>query len=163
MQNLMKCIKYFSFFSLVNLADQMIGNSLTATEHSKLESNFDRAFKWTDFHILEQEKHGYLKEQELEPDGRYVSRIFFFTPDGNFIEDAYNKHEKADNEHKYFYGSPSHIAETQLFVLRECCEKPTSVTFDHEQSELEDWDTKNEILAPTLLSSTCDMYHNIIL
>ncbi|XP_043248674.1 thioredoxin domain-containing protein 12-like [Colletes gigas] len=197
MQNLIRCFKYVSSFSLVDLASQVIGNDLIITE---CDGSFDRLFKWRRFQngfkeakacrkpILlfvhkplcpacqtlkqkfsksvrlmdlsdsfvmiqaEQEKCKHMDEQKFLPDGKYVPRILFFTPDGDFIEDAYNKHPNADKEHKYFYSNPSQIAESMLFVLREYIKGPLSVLFEHERWKSDNWDTDDDVLTPTVLS-----------
>lgn len=56
-------------------------------------------------------------EARFQPDGTYVPRILFFTPDGEFMEDVYNRHPKADNEYKYFYSSTSQIIDSMILAL----------------------------------------------
>jgi hypothetical protein len=58
----------------------------------------------------------------FQPDGTYVPRILFFTPDGEFMKDIYNRHPKADDKYKYFYSNTNQIINSMLSVL-ECCSK----------------------------------------
>jgi len=56
----------------------------------------------------------------FQPDGTYVPRILFFTPDGEFMEDIYNRHPKADNKYKYFYSNTGPIINSMLLALEHC-------------------------------------------
>ncbi|XP_012227694.2 thioredoxin domain-containing protein 12-like [Linepithema humile] len=56
-------------------------------------------------------------EAKYQPDGTYVPRILFFTPDGEFMEDVYNYHPKANNEYKYFYSSTCQIIDSMVLAL----------------------------------------------
>ncbi|XP_012276071.1 thioredoxin domain-containing protein 12-like [Orussus abietinus] len=53
----------------------------------------------------------------FHPDGKYVPRILFFTPEGRLLREAYNRHAR-DPKYKYFYSNPSHVIETMLMVLQ---------------------------------------------
>ncbi|XP_078043530.1 thioredoxin domain-containing protein 12 [Augochlora pura] len=64
-------------------------------------------------------KHPFINSGRYQPDGKYVPRILFFTPNGKFIMEAFNKSKNA-KEQKYFYSSPPDVIETMLFVLKEC-------------------------------------------
>ncbi|XP_076248373.1 thioredoxin domain-containing protein 12 [Calliopsis andreniformis] len=90
-------------------------------------------------------------KEKFQPDGKYVPRILFFTPDGNLIKEAYNKHPSADQDYRYFYNNSAQVIDTMLFVLKEYCKDPSSVIFDHAQWKSEICDTDNEILTPTVL------------
>lgn len=56
-------------------------------------------------------------EARFQPDGTYVPRILFFTPDGEFMEDVYNRHPKADDKYKYFYSSTAQIVDSMILAL----------------------------------------------
>ncbi|KYM79510.1 Thioredoxin domain-containing protein 12 [Atta colombica] len=56
-------------------------------------------------------------EAKFQPDGTYVPRILFFTPDGEFMKDVYNHHQKADDKYKYFYNSTSQIIDSMILAL----------------------------------------------
>ncbi|XP_076670274.1 thioredoxin domain-containing protein 12 [Andrena cerasifolii] len=92
-----------------------------------------------------------LNDKKYQPDGKYVPRLLFFTPDGELIKEAYNKHPNVDKDTQYFYSSAPQIIETMLFVLKDYCKDPLPVTFDYEQWNLESGDTDDEILVPTML------------
>ncbi|XP_029678751.1 thioredoxin domain-containing protein 12-like [Formica exsecta] len=62
-------------------------------------------------------------EARFQPDGTYVPRILFFTPDGEFMEDVYNRHPKADNKYKYFYSRTSQIIDSMFLALERCSDK----------------------------------------
>ncbi|XP_050458531.1 thioredoxin domain-containing protein 12-like [Cataglyphis hispanica] len=62
-------------------------------------------------------------EARFQPDGTYVPRILFFTPDGEFMTDVYNRHPLADEKYKYFYSRTSHIIDSMLLALECCCDK----------------------------------------
>ncbi|XP_012536084.1 thioredoxin domain-containing protein 12-like [Monomorium pharaonis] len=66
----------------------------------------------------------------FQPDGTYVPRILFFTPDGEFMKDIYNRHPKADNKYKYFYSSPSQIVDSMILALERCSENSLNDTFE---------------------------------
>ncbi|EFN82717.1 thioredoxin domain-containing protein 12 [Harpegnathos saltator] len=59
-------------------------------------------------------------EARFQPDGTYVPRILFFTSDGEFMEDVYNRHPKADNKCKYFYSNTTQIIDSMLLALERC-------------------------------------------
>ncbi|XP_014472094.1 PREDICTED: thioredoxin domain-containing protein 12-like [Dinoponera quadriceps] len=59
-------------------------------------------------------------ETRFQPDGTYVPRILFFTPDGEFMEDIYNRHSQADNKCKYFYSSTGQIIDSMILALERC-------------------------------------------
>ncbi|XP_025267275.1 thioredoxin domain-containing protein 12-like [Camponotus floridanus] len=59
-------------------------------------------------------------EMRFQPDGTYVPRILFFTPDGEFMENVYNRHPKADDKYKYFYNSTSQIIDSMILALELC-------------------------------------------
>ncbi|KAG5329202.1 TXD12 protein, partial [Acromyrmex charruanus] len=61
-------------------------------------------------------------EAKFQPDGTYVPRILFFTPDGKFMKDVYNHHPKADNKFKYFYNNTSQIIDSMILALEHCSE-----------------------------------------
>ncbi|XP_029164062.1 thioredoxin domain-containing protein 12-like [Nylanderia fulva] len=67
-------------------------------------------------------------EARFQPDGTYVPRILFFTPDGEFMEDIYNRHPKADNKYKYFYNSTSQIIDSMILALERCSEESSVET-----------------------------------
>ncbi|XP_018341476.1 PREDICTED: thioredoxin domain-containing protein 12-like [Trachymyrmex septentrionalis] len=56
-------------------------------------------------------------EAKFEPDGTYVPRILFFTSDGKFMKDVYNRHSKANDKYKYFYNNPSQIIDSMILAL----------------------------------------------
>ncbi|KZC04832.1 Thioredoxin domain-containing protein 12 [Dufourea novaeangliae] len=85
----------------------------------------------------EKGKNKALNEKKFEPDGTYVPRILFFTSDGRFIVESYNRHADAEKEHKYFYVQPSQIVESMLFVLKEYGNEPMPVMFEPERSHLD--------------------------
>ncbi|TGZ43782.1 thioredoxin domain-containing protein 12 isoform X1 [Temnothorax longispinosus] len=62
-------------------------------------------------------------EARFQPDGTYVPRILFFTPDGEFMRDIYNRHPKADDKYKYFYSSTSQIIDSMILALERCSVK----------------------------------------
>ncbi|KAL0117165.1 hypothetical protein PUN28_010186 [Cardiocondyla obscurior] len=73
--------------------------------------------------VMVRVKKGELSTQDearFQPDGTYVPRILFFTPDGEFIKDIYNRHPKADDKYKYFYSSTSQIIDSMLLALEHC-------------------------------------------
>lgn len=53
----------------------------------------------------------------FQPDGTYVPRILFFTSDGEFMKDVYNRHPKADEKYKYFYSNTSQIIDSMILAL----------------------------------------------
>jgi len=59
----------------------------------------------------------------FQPDGTYVPRILFFTPDGKFMEEIYNRHPKADNKYKYFYSNANQIINSMILALEQCSEE----------------------------------------
>lgn len=59
-------------------------------------------------------------EKKFEPDGTYVPRILFFTPDGKFMEDIYNRHPKGDEKYKYFYTNTAQIIDSMILALERC-------------------------------------------
>lgn len=67
-------------------------------------------------------------EARFEPDGTYVPRILFFTPDGEFIEDIYNRHPKADDKYKYFYSNTAQIIDSMILTLERCSIKESTKT-----------------------------------
>lgn len=69
-------------------------------------------------------------EAKFQPDGTYVPRILFFTPDGEFIKDIYNRHPKADYKYKYFYNSTSQIIDSMILALERCSEESLKSTLD---------------------------------
>lgn len=71
-------------------------------------------------------------EVKFQPDGTYVPRILFFTPDGEFMKDIYNRHPKADDKFKYFYSGTSQIIDSMLLALERCSEKSLNGTLDDE-------------------------------
>lgn len=58
-----------------------------------------------------------IKSINYSPDGKYVPRVLFFTSEGKLILNAYNRHQDADKEHKYFYSSPSQIVKVMQQVI----------------------------------------------
>lgn len=62
-------------------------------------------------------------EVRFQPDGTYVPRILFFTPDGEFMEDIYNRHPQADNKCKYFYSNAIQIIDSMILALERCPKK----------------------------------------
>ncbi|KYQ59836.1 Thioredoxin domain-containing protein 12 [Trachymyrmex zeteki] len=62
-------------------------------------------------------------EAKFQPDGTYVPRILFFTPDGEFMKDVYNHHPKADDKYKYFYNNTSQIIDSMILALKRCSEE----------------------------------------
>ena len=54
--------------------------------------------------------------KKFEPDGKYVPRILFFTSQGEFISEAYNR-QNNDSNFRYFYGSPAEVVEVMRFVV----------------------------------------------
>lgn len=67
----------------------------------------------------------------FQPDGTYVPRILFFTPDGDFMKDIYNRHPKADDKYKYFYSNTSQIIDSMILALERCSGKSLDdYTFD---------------------------------
>lgn len=56
-------------------------------------------------------------EARFQPDGTYVPRILFFTPDGELMEDIYNRHPTADDKYKYFYSNKTQIVDSMLLAL----------------------------------------------
>lgn len=97
----------------------------------------------------EMESDTTLNKKMFQPDGKYVPRILFFTSDGNFIEEAYNKHADADKEYRYFYKNPTQIISTMLFVLKNYSNEPAPVMFE-QSLKLESNDINDDIFAPTL-------------
>ncbi|XP_003702094.1 thioredoxin domain-containing protein 12 [Megachile rotundata] len=124
----------------------------------KLKQKFANCMRLMDlsdrFVMIKVELNGQqiLYEKKFQPDGKYVPRILFYTADGDFIEEAYNKHKTADREHKFFYANPSQIVETMLYVLKQYSNEPLPVVFDSEQSlKLEVCDMDDDVIIPTLL------------
>lgn len=62
-------------------------------------------------------------EARFQPDGTYVPRILFFTPNGKFMENVYNRHPKADDKYKYFYSSTSQIIDSMILALELCSQE----------------------------------------
>lgn len=62
-------------------------------------------------------------QARFQPDGTYVPRILFFTSDGKFMKDIYNRHPKADDKYKYFYSSTSQIIDSMILALEHCSSK----------------------------------------
>ncbi|XP_011629575.1 thioredoxin domain-containing protein 12-like [Pogonomyrmex barbatus] len=75
-------------------------------------------------------------EARFQPDGTYVPRILFFTPDGEFMKDIYNRHSKADDKYKYFYNNTSQIIDSMIFALDSCPKESSSGTFDEMKKKL---------------------------
>lgn len=69
-------------------------------------------------------------EARFQPDGTYVPRILFFTADGEFTKDIYNRHPKADNQYKYFYSSTSQIIDSMILALERCSENSLNGTLN---------------------------------
>lgn len=59
-------------------------------------------------------------EAKFQPDGSYVPRILFFTPDGEFMQDIYNRHPQADKKSKYFYSNTTQIVDSMVLALERC-------------------------------------------
>lgn len=87
------------------------------------------------------------------PDGKYVPRILFFTPDGELIQDAYNRSPKADPEFRYFYSSPAPIIETMLYILKHYVNSGSfqPIQYDGELKRSEIIDDKSDMDKPTVL------------
>ncbi|XP_034182621.1 thioredoxin domain-containing protein 12 [Osmia lignaria lignaria] len=101
---------------------------------------------------VEFEGQPFLTEKKFQPDGKYVPRILFYTADGGFIEEAYNKHRDADKEHKYFYSSPTQIIDTMMYVLKKYSKEPSLLMFQNDHpSKPEVCDVDNDIIVPTIL------------
>lgn len=56
------------------------------------------------------------KKKEFSPDGGYIPRILFLSPDGNVQKNYYNSN--GNPKYKYFYSDPQSIAITMKMVLR---------------------------------------------
>lgn len=69
-------------------------------------------------------------EARFQPDGTYVPRILFFTPDGEFMTDIYNRHPQADDKYKYFYSSTSQIIDSMILALKRCSENSLNSTLN---------------------------------
>ncbi|XP_033340574.1 thioredoxin domain-containing protein 12 [Megalopta genalis] len=80
-------------------------------------------------------KHPSINSGKFQPDGKYVPRILFFTSDGEFIMEAFNRSKNA-KEQKFFYSSPSDVTETMLFVLNEYSKEPKPLIFEWTKSNL---------------------------
>ncbi|XP_017760915.1 PREDICTED: thioredoxin domain-containing protein 12-like [Eufriesea mexicana] len=121
----------------------------------KLKQNFSKSVRLMDlsdrFIMIkaDMENDAILNKKMFQPDGKYVPRILFFTSDGNFIEEAYNKHADADTEYKYFYKNPSQVINTMLFVLKNYSKQPLPVMFE-QSLKLESNNIKDDILTPTI-------------
>lgn len=69
-------------------------------------------------------------EARFQPDGTYVPRILFFTPDGEFMKDIYNRHPKAEDKYKYFYSNTSQIIDSMILALERCAENSLNGTLN---------------------------------
>ncbi|XP_053615500.1 thioredoxin domain-containing protein 12-like [Plodia interpunctella] len=56
------------------------------------------------------------KANGFSPDGAYIPRILFISPNGNVDHDIYN--EEGSNQHKYFYSKPDQIVKSMKKVLQ---------------------------------------------
>lgn len=72
-------------------------------------------------------------EARFQPDGTYVPRILFFSPDGEFMKDIYNP--KADDKCKYFYSSTSQIIDSMISALERCSGESLNGTLDDKTKE----------------------------
>ncbi|CAG9112578.1 hypothetical protein JYU34_005044 [Plutella xylostella] len=64
------------------------------------------------------------KTPSYAPDGNYVPRILFLSPEGLIDQDIYN--ENGSNQHKYFYSRPEQIAQS----MKKALEKYKNERFD---------------------------------
>uniref|UniRef100_A0A1B6CYL7 Thioredoxin domain-containing protein 12 n=2 Tax=Clastoptera arizonana TaxID=38151 RepID=A0A1B6CYL7_9HEMI len=55
------------------------------------------------------------KGKEFAPDGGYIPRILFLSPDGTVKHEVYNT--KGNPSYKYFYSEPDHIVNSMKEVL----------------------------------------------
>ena len=94
------------------------------------------------------------KEKKFYPDGTYVPRILFFTPDGELIKEAYNRSSKADPAYRYFYISPAEIIDTMIFVLGKDIKPKVSesLTSQDKLNNQELVDERSELDKPSVLN-----------
>ncbi|XP_015127889.1 thioredoxin domain-containing protein 12 [Diachasma alloeum] len=88
----------------------------------KLKEKFSRSVKLIDMSqhfvmINIESSSNLIQSDKFTPDGKYVPRILFFTPTGEFIRNAYNRHPDGDPEHRYFYSSPVQIVQVMQQVI----------------------------------------------
>ncbi|XP_032665776.1 thioredoxin domain-containing protein 12-like [Odontomachus brunneus] len=92
----------------------------------KLKPKFTKSIRLHDlsqYFVMVKAKKGEMSpiyEARFQPDGNYVPRILFFTPDGEFMEDIYNRHLQADNKCKYFYSNATQIIDSMILALERC-------------------------------------------
>ncbi|EZA53130.1 hypothetical protein DMN91_005424 [Ooceraea biroi] len=102
----------------------------------KLKPKFTNSIRILDlskhFVMVNVKKCEVQDEARFQPDGTYVPRILFFTPDGEFMEDVYNRHPKADDKYKYFYSNTSQIVDSMILAL-ERCSKDSRIKILHDK------------------------------
>lgn len=73
--------------------------------------------------------------RKFYPDGKYIPRILFFTPDGKLIKEAYNRSSEIDIKNQYYYSTPAQIIDTMNFVLSLISEEEPSNSNDYENNQ----------------------------
>lgn len=73
--------------------------------------------------------------KKFYPDGKYIPRILFFTPNGELIRDAYNRSSNIDSKNRYYYNNSSQIIDTMNFVLRLISKKEFTNSEEYKDNE----------------------------
>ncbi|XP_003693661.1 uncharacterized protein LOC100864712 [Apis florea] len=154
-----KSLKYFQEVKIVQKPIFLFIYKVQCPSCQKLKQKFSKSMYLMDLsnHFImikaDVENDKTLNQKQFKPDGGYVPRILFFTSDGDFIREAYNKCADADKQYKFFYKNPSQIICTMLLVLNNYSKKPLPVIFQYEQllKILENCDMEDDIIIPTLI------------
>ena len=55
-------------------------------------------------------------EEKYQPDGKYIPRLLFITPEGELIPEIQNELKEFEN-YKYYYANPGHIMDAMKKVF----------------------------------------------
>ncbi|XP_063988407.1 thioredoxin domain-containing protein 12-like [Diachasmimorpha longicaudata] len=100
----------------------LIIHTTTCPACIKLREKFSKSVKLIDMSqhfvmINIENSSNLIQSEKFTPDGKYVPRILFFKPTGEFIKNAYNRHPDGDQAHRYFYSSPIQIVQVMQQVI----------------------------------------------